>query len=98
MIMKEKKYIPQPIDTSEVKLPEELEQLVEQMSKNVHEVWSETRIQQGWTYGEQRNDELKTHPCLVPYDELPEEEKEYDRNTSVETLKLILKLGFKIGK
>ena len=94
----QKKYIPQPIDTSEVVLPEELEQLVEQMSKNVHEVWAATRISQGWTYGEQRNDELKTHPCLVPYEELPEEEREYDRNTSVGTLKLIMKLGFKIGK
>ena len=96
--MKTGKYTPQPIDTSDVKLPEELEQLVEKMSKNVHEVWSETRIQQGWTYGEQRNDELKTHPCLVPYEELSEEEKEYDRNTSIGTLKLIMKLGFKISK
>lgn len=96
--MKTKTYIPQPIDTSGVELPKELEQLVEEMSKNVHEVWSEARIQQGWTYGEQRNDELKTHPCLVPYEELPESEKEYDRNTSVGTLKLILKLGFKISK
>ena len=96
--MKTEKYIPQPIDTSDVVLPKELEQLVEQMSKNVHEVWSETRIQQGWTYGEQRNDELKTHPCLVPYEELPESEKEYDRNTSIGTLKLIMKLGFKISK
>ena len=96
--MKTKNYIPQPIDTSDVKLPEELEQLVEQMSKNVHEVWSETRISQGWTYGEQRNDELKTHPCLVPYENLPEEEKEYDRNTSVGTLKLIMKLGFNISR
>ena len=96
--MKTKNYIPQPIDTSDVKLPEELEQLVEQMSKNVHEVWSETRISQGWTYGEQRNDELKTHPCLVPYEDLPEEEKEYDRNTSVGTLKLIMKLGFNISR
>ena len=96
--MKTKTYTPQPIDTTGVMLPEELEQLVEQMSKNVHEVWSETRIQQGWTYGEQRNDELKTHPCLVPYEELPEEEKEYDRNTSIGTLKLIMKLGFKIEK
>jgi len=94
--MRMTKYIPQPIDTTDVKLPEELEQLVEQMSKNVHEVWAETRIRQGWTYGAERNDELKTHPCLVPYEELPEEEKEYDRNTSVETLKLIMKLGFKI--
>ena len=94
--MKQVKYTPQPIDTTDVKLPKELEQLVEQMSKNVHEVWAETRIKQGWTYGEQRNDELKTHPCLVPYEELPEEEKEYDRNTSIGTLKLIMKLGFKI--
>lgn len=98
MNMKEPKYIPQPIDTTDVKLPRELEKLVEQMSKNVHEVWAESRIKQGWTYGEQRNDELKTHPCLVPYEELPEEEKEYDRNTSIETLKLIMKLGFKIRR
>ena len=96
--MKEVKYIPQPIDTNDVKLPKELEQLVEQMSKNVHEVWAEMRIKQGWKYGEQRNDELKTHPCLVPYEDLPEEEKEYDRNTSIGTLKLILKLGFKINQ
>jgi ryanodine receptor 2 len=96
--MKKSNYIPQPIDTSDVKLPKDLEQLVEQMSKNVHEVWAETRIQQGWTFGEQRNDELKTHPCLVPYEELPEEEKDYDRNTSIGTLKLIMKLGFKISQ
>ena len=96
--MKQKMYTPQPIDTTGVKLPEELEVLVEQMSKNVHEVWAETRIQQGWTYGEQRNDELKTHPCLIPYEELSEEEKEYDRNTSIGTLKLIMKLGFKISR
>lgn len=94
--MKENNYIPQPIDTSDVKLPKELETLVEQMAKNVHEVWAQTRISQGWTYGAERNDALKHHPCLVPYEELPESEKEYDRNTSVETLKLILKLGFVI--
>ena len=94
--MKTGNYTPQPIDTSDVKLPKELEPLVEQMSKNVHEVWAETRIKQGWKYGEQRNDELKTHSCLVPYEDLPEEEKAYDRNTSIETLKLIMKLGFKI--
>lgn len=94
--MKTNKYIPQSIDTSDVVLPKELDLLVEDMSRNVHEVWAETRIQQGWSYGEQRNDELKTHPCLIPYEELPEEEKEYDRNTAIGTLKLILKLGFKI--
>ncbi len=90
-------YIPQSVDTSDVVLPKELEQLVERMSENVHDVWAETRIKQGWTYGPKRNDEKKTHPCLVPYEELPDEEKEYDRNTSIGTLKLILKLGFKIS-
>ena len=89
-------YTPQPIDTSDVKLPKELNALVEQMAKNVHEVWAEARIRQGWTYGPERNDTLMTHPCLVPYEELPEEEREYDRNTSIGTLKLILKMGFKI--
>lgn len=94
--MKKENYIPQPVDTKEVVLPEELNQLAEQMAKNVHEVWSKTRIDQGWTYGPERNDAEKKHPCLVPYDQLPEEEKVYDRNTSMETLKFILKTGFYI--
>lgn len=93
-----KQYKPKPIDTKDIILPTELNNLIEEMSKNVHEVWAETRISQGWTYGEERNDAEKKHPCLVPYEELSEEEKEYDRNTSVETIKLILKLGFKITR
>ena len=95
---KRKEYIPNPVDTGRIQLPKELEYLVEEMAKNVHEVWSKTRIEQGWTYGKKRDDVLKQHPCLVPYEELPEEEKVYDRNSSVETLKLIMKLGFKISK
>lgn len=96
--MKAEAYIPKPIDTTGIELPDELKMLVEQMSENVHEVWAETRVRQGWTYGPERSDRLKTHPCLIPYDELSEAEKEYDRNTSISTLKLILKLGFKISK
>lgn len=93
-----KQYKPKSIDTKDIVLPTELNNLIEEMSKNVHEVWAETRISQGWTYGEERNDAEKKHPCLVPYEELSEEEKEYDRNTSIETIKLILKLGFKISR
>ncbi len=93
---KNNNYIPQPIDTSNVELPKELNVLVEAMAKNVHEVWAQTRISQGWTYGEERNDELKQHPCLIPYEELPEEEREYDRNTSISTLKFIVANGYKI--
>lgn len=84
------------IDT--VGLSKDLKLLVEQMARNVHEVWAESRISKGWVYGEQRDDEKKTHPCLVPYEELPEEEKEYDRNTAISTLKFIMKLGYKITK
>lgn len=91
-------YVPKPIDTSDVVLPKELMSLVEDMSRNVHDVWAETRINDGWRYGDRRNDERKEHPCLVDYDDLPESEREYDRNTAVGTLKLIYKLGFKITK
>ena len=93
-----KKYVPQPVDTTKVQLPEELMVLVEEMAKNVHEVWAQTRMEQGWTYGEVRNDELKKHPCLVEYEELPEEERIYDRNTAIGTLKLIRQLGFNVTK
>lgn len=93
-----KEYIPNPVDTKSIQISDELKSLVGEMAKNVHEVWAQTRISQGWTYGEERNDAEKKHPCLVPYDELSEEEKEYDRNTSIETIKLILKLGFKISR
>jgi len=93
-----KNYIPKPIDTSDVELPDELNPLLEAMAKNVHEVWAQTRIAQGWKYGPERNDGEKRHPMLIPYEELPEDEKVYDRNTSVETLKLISKLGFEIKK
>lgn len=94
--MNNQPYTPQPIDTQDVVLPEELTALAEEIAKNVHEVWSEGRMKEGWTYGEKRDDTLKHNPCLVPYEELSDSEKEYDRNTSQETLKLILKLGFKI--
>lgn len=92
------KYIPQPADTSDLDIPAELKPLVEEMAKNVHEVWAKNRIAEGWTYGPVRDDALKQHPCLVPYEKLPESEREYDRATSQETLKLILKLGFSIAK
>ena len=95
---KKKDYIPQPVDTSSIDLPSEMQQLVEQVAKNVHEVWAQSRLSQGWTWGPKRSDELKTHPCLVPYEELSEVEKQYDRDTAVGTLKLIMQLGFKISK
>ena len=98
--MKENKldYIPEPMDLSSVDLPESLIQLSERIAENVHEVWAKARMDEGWTYGGKRDDIHKKHPCLVPYDELPEEEKEYDRNTAMHTIKMVKKLGFRIEK
>ena len=93
----EKKYIPKPLDTSDIVLSEELQQLVEQLACNVHDVWAVGRMNDGWTYGPERNDTLKQHPCLVDYCDLPDGEKVYDRNTATETLKMILKLGWNIS-
>lgn len=89
-------YIPQPLCVDDVRLPDELEPLTEMLAKNVHEVWAKSRIDQGWTYGVQRDDVQKTHPCLVPYEQLPEVEKDYDRHTALETLKFVMKLGYRI--
>ena len=91
-----KEYTPKSIDTSNVNVPDYLSALIEQLAKNTHEVWSLGRIAQGWTWGKVRDDEKKTHPDLVPYEELSDLEKEFDRQTSLETLKVILSLGYKI--
>lgn len=89
-------YTPNPADTSKIVLPEELVLLTEKIAENVHDVWARGRIKEGWTYGEKRDDVKKQTPCLVPYAELSEREKEYDRNTAMETIKLILSLGYEI--
>lgn len=96
--MKMNQYIPEPAETGDIKLPEELRPLIEEMARNVHEVWAKNRIDEGWSYGPVRDDSKRQHPCLIPYDELPESEKDYDRATSQETLKFILKSGFRISK
>ena len=88
--------IPITVDTSHVELPEELQAVAEQMAEHVHEVWVAARVAQGWTYGPERNDADKKHPCLIPYAQLPEEEKAYDRETSTETLKFLMVSGFEI--
>jgi ryanodine receptor 2 len=91
-------YTPQPIDTSSVQLSPDILDLTEKLARNTHEVWAQERIAQGWVFGPERNDSLKQHPLLVAYEALPESEKTYDRNTSMETLKAITALGYYIAK
>lgn len=91
-------YTPKPTDTSDIRLSDDLLSLTELIAENVHDVWAIGRIKEGWVYGAEKNTEKKTTPWLVPYNELPESEKEYDRNTAIETLKLISALGYRIVK
>lgn len=91
-------YQPHPIDVSDVELDEQLMELSEAIAENVHEVWSKTRMGEGWTYGKKRDDERMQHPDLVPYSELPEGEKQYDRVMAFDTLRLVKKLGFNISR
>lgn len=93
-----KQYIPEPIDTSDVELSPELVELTEKLARNVHDNWAKGRIAEGWTYGPERSDALKTTPVLIPYGDLTDSERAYDRQTAMETLKLIVKLGYAITR
>jgi RyR domain len=89
-------YQPVPLDHSHIQLSDELTQLIDRLGRNNHELWAKQRMEEGWVLGPQRDDNKKETPMLVPYDQLPESEKEYDRIMAVETLKTILALGYKI--
>ena len=91
-------YRPEPINTTGVELPATVIELPELLAKNAHYLWARDRIKQSWSYGPQRYDAKKHNPCLVPYEELPDAERQYDRNNSMETLKAIVKLGYRIEK
>jgi RyR domain len=89
-------YQPRPIDTSQTALGPEIIELTERLAEHAHDIWSLRRLAEGWTLGPKRDDAQKRHPCLVAYSDLPESEKEYDRNAALETLKAIVALGYTI--
>ena len=87
---------PEPISTAEITLPGPLLELTERLAENSHDVWAKLRLADGWNYGPRRDDVAKSHRCLIPYADLPESEKDYDRGLAMETLKAILVLGYRI--
>jgi hypothetical protein len=91
-------YTPSPIETAQILLNAELLEIVELLAKNTHDNWASLRMSNGWRYGPERDDTRKKHPCLVPYEDLPESEKEHDRKVVREMLKTLLSLGFEIKK
>ncbi len=91
------RYEPNPVDTSAVILPDDLRDLTERLAENTHDVWARRKLADGWTWGPTTDAATKKHPDLVAYGQLPEDKKEYDRDAAVETIKLILSLGYTIG-
>jgi len=91
-------YEPVPIETDHIPIDEHLALLIEDLARNTHDVWARQRMMEGWTFGPTRDDALKQTPCLVPYDQLPESEKDYDRRIVAETIKAIVALGYRIDK
>lgn len=91
-------YVPHLIDLSDIDLGDELIELREAIAEHAHDVWATERQAQGWTYGPQCNDDLKQTPCMVPYSKLPENEKTFDREMAMNTIKLLKKLGYDIIK
>ena len=80
-------YNPQPIRTDHIQLHEEILDLAEKLAENTHDVWAKERMDQGWCWGPARSDEKKEHPCLIPYEDLPESEKVYDRKMKTMMMK-----------
>lgn len=91
-------YQPKPIDTAKVTLSPEILALTEQLAENAHDLWAAQRLADGWRLGDVRDDAKKLHPCLIAYADLPESEKQYDRQAAMETLKAIVALGYHIEK
>ena len=91
-------YVPAPVDTSAVFLSPDLAELTEVLARNAHDLWARLRIEQGWRWGPARDDTRMEHPSLVPYDALPESEKQTDRDTAVGTVKAILALGYRVER
>ena len=92
------KYHPHPIDVSDVVLDDDLVELTEAIAENAHEVWAAKRQSEGWKFGPKRDDTLLEHPDMIPYCELTESEKYYDRDVAMNTIRLVKKLGFNISR
>ena len=93
-----KTYKPGLPNLTSIEIPEDLETLTELLAEHAHDVWAIERQSEGWTYGRERNDRKLETPDMVPYSELPETEKQYDRIMAVNTIKLLLANGYKIVK
>ncbi|KAM9788015.1 ryanodine receptor 3-like isoform 2-T2 [Syngnathus typhle] len=96
LILSQASFIPTPVETSQIVMPPHLEKVRDKLAENIHELWGMNKIELGWSYGKIRDDNKRQHPCLVDFSKLPETEKNYNLQTSTETLKTLLALGCRV--
>ncbi|XP_076313816.1 ryanodine receptor-like isoform X3 [Tachypleus tridentatus] len=89
-------YIPEPVNTANVQLNPELNNVVQKFAEHYHDAWANRKFENGWNYGDYWNYERKTHPRLKPYNLLAEWEKERYKEPIRESLKALIAIGWKL--
>src|SRR4030067_861572 len=89
-------YEAKSLDLTNVQISADLVKLVERLAEITHDNWVRQRLADGWRHGQRRDDVQKEHPCIVPYDDLPESEKEYDRKISLGVVQAMIASGYRV--
>lgn len=89
-------YKPAPLDLGAIILTPRMEELVDQLAENTHNLWAKERIQQGWTYGLNEDPDLHRSPHLVPYSKVDDAIKKANRDTASETVRTLLVYGYNL--
>ncbi|MCP9259463.1 Ryanodine receptor 44F [Dirofilaria immitis] len=87
-------FVPVLVDISNVVLPEFAMEIHEKLAENLHELWAMRKIELGWSYGEVRDQKTRRHPCLTSFQQLPQNEKTYNINLAIDTMKTIEALRY----
>ncbi|ESO90186.1 hypothetical protein LOTGIDRAFT_123762 [Lottia gigantea] len=89
-------FVPSPVTTGRIQLPAYIENVRDKLAENLHELWAMSKIEQGWSYGEERNPTNKKNPSLTAFERLPMSEKKYVITVAFETLRTLIALGYHI--
>jgi len=71
---------------------------IERLARMEHDRWMIAKRKEGWRHGPKKDNDAKTHPCLVTYDELPSDEQEKDRNAMRQIPTMLAKVGFRVHR
>ncbi|TGZ67043.1 hypothetical protein CRM22_004998 [Opisthorchis felineus] len=89
-------FVPRTVRTNHIQLPSNVEVFRDRLAENLHDMWSMRKIDQGWKYGERRDDQRGLHPCLTTFAKLPPQDRQYNVTLAYETLRTIVGLGYNI--